>query len=173
MRVHEGPSAAVIADGTVIGELRRRHRMTYTRYPDDMTFSALRNIDRSTLTRCVAEISATVSATRFRLHRKKTRVVPPGARRIVLGLLVDGEKVRLPRQTRRRLQDHIRGTAAFGLTAHVTHAGYSSLQGFVNHIDGLLAYAKGVDATWAGPLAIKWENLLAAEGPTVLERRTW
>ncbi|MGW1941275.1 reverse transcriptase family protein [Streptomyces goshikiensis] len=150
-----------------------RYDMTYTRYADDMTLSTSRNLDRSVLTRCVAEISATVARARFRLHRKKTRIVPPGARKIVLGLLVDGDRVRLPRHTRRRLEDHIRGTTSFGLTAHVAHAGYSSLQGFVNHIDGLLSYARGVDAAWADQLKAKWEDAMAAEGLNGLERHAW
>ncbi|WP_327437518.1 reverse transcriptase family protein [Streptomyces sp. WAC05374] len=150
-----------------------RYRMTYTRYADDMTFSTLRSLDRSTLTRCVSEISAAVSDARFRLHRKKTRVVPPGARKIVLGLLVDGERLRLPRHTRRGLEDHVRGVAKFGIGAHVEHAGYSSLQGFVNHIDGLLAYGHGVDPAWSKPLAAQWEHLMNAAGLTAQERRLW
>ncbi|MFE2381103.1 reverse transcriptase family protein [Streptomyces misionensis] len=174
-----GPASGALANlaarplDEALSSVADRYRMTYTRYADDMTFSTLRSLDRSTLTRCVSEISATVSAARFRLHRKKTRVVPPGARKIVLGLLVDGERLRLPRHTRKGLEDHIRGVAKFGLAAHVEHASYSSLQGFVNHIDGLLAYGHGVDPAWSKPLAAQWEHLMNAAGLTAQERRLW
>ncbi|MDQ1045057.1 reverse transcriptase family protein [Streptomyces sp. V4I2] len=156
-----------------LAALAEHYDLTYTRYADDMTFSTFRRFERPTLTRCVAEITQAVAATPFTLHRKKTRVVPPGARKIVLGLLVDGDEVRLPRQTRKRLEDHIRGAEKFGFAAHVEHIGFSSLQGFIHHVDGLLAYAQGVDTAWARPLTRQWEDLLAAEGFSVLERRRW
>ncbi|MFC8639855.1 reverse transcriptase family protein [[Kitasatospora] papulosa] len=174
-----GPASGALANlaaralDEALSSVADRYRMTYTRYADDMTFSTLRSLDRPTLTHCVSEISATVSAARFRLHRKKTRIVPPGARKIVLGLLVDGERVRLPRHTRQGLEDHIRGVAKFGLAAHVKHTQYSSLQGFVNHIDGLLAYGHGVDPTWSKPLANRWEALMDVAGLTAQERRLW
>ncbi|MGA5187669.1 reverse transcriptase family protein [Streptomyces griseoincarnatus] len=156
-----------------LAALADRYDMTYTRYADDMTFSTLRPFARPVLTRCVAEITQAVAATSFTLHRKKTRVVPPGARKIVLGLLVDGDQVRLPRHTRKRLEDHIRGAEKFGFASHVGHIGFSSLRGFIHHVDGLLAYAHGVDAAWARPLSRRWEDLLAAEGFSVLERHHW
>ncbi|KOU02308.1 hypothetical protein ADK86_11065 [Streptomyces sp. NRRL F-5755] len=150
-----------------------RLKATAPRYADDMTFSTIRRLKRPALTRCVAGITAAVSASAFSLHRKKTRVVPPGARKIVLGLLVDGDVVRLPRQARKRLEDHIRGVAEFGIADHIENIRFSSRQGFIHHVDGLLAYALGVDAAWARPLACHWDQLLTAEGFSVLERDRW
>ncbi|MFJ4688072.1 reverse transcriptase family protein [Streptomyces sp. NPDC088789] len=154
-------------------EVADRYDLAYTRYADDMTFSTLRHLDRATVTRCVADITKAVHRSHFRVHRKKTRVVPPGARKVVLGLLVDGDRLRIPVPARQRLEAHVRGAATFGLTAHVAHARYSSLGGFVRHVDGMLRYAQGVDRAWAGPLTERWEAVLAAEGVTALDRERW
>lgn len=150
-----------------------RYDLVYTRYADDMTFSTLRHLDRVTVTRCIADITKAVHQSHFRVHRKKTRIIPPGARKIVLGLLVDGDRLRIPVPARQRLEAHIRGAATFGLAAHVEHARYSSLGGFVRHVDGLLRYAQGVDRAWAGPLTERWEAVLKAEGITTLDREPW
>lgn len=145
-------------------DIADRYGLVYTRYADDMTFSTLRTMDRPLVTRCVADITKAISQCHFRVHRKKTRVVPPGARKVVLGLLVDGDRLRLPVPARKRLESHIRGAATFGLAAHVNHAGYSSLTGFVRHIEGLLRYAHSVDRIWSSPLAAQWESVLKAGG---------
>ncbi|MGW5181784.1 reverse transcriptase family protein [Streptomyces cyaneofuscatus] len=164
--------AAQALDGR-LWEVADRYDLVYTRYADDMTFSTLRHLDRATVTRCVAEITKAVHQSHFRVHRKKTRIIPPGARKIVLGLLVDGDRLRMPVPARQRLEAHIRGSSAFGLTAHVEHAHYSSLGGFIRHVDGLLRYAQGVDRTWAGPLAERWEAVLQVEGVTTQDREHW
>ncbi|MFF2374164.1 reverse transcriptase family protein [Streptomyces xiamenensis] len=154
-------------------EVAYRYDLVYTRYADDMTFSTLRRFDRATVTRCVADITKAVHQSHFRVHRKKTRIVPPGARKVVLGLLVDGDRLRIPVPARRRLEGHIRGAATFGIAAHVEHARYSSLGGFVRHIDGQLRYAQGVDRAWAGQLTERWEAVLRKQGITKLDRELW
>jgi hypothetical protein len=40
----------------------------------------------------------------FMVHHKKTRIVTPGARKIVLGLLVDGSRPRLLPEFKRRIE---------------------------------------------------------------------
>jgi RNA-directed DNA polymerase len=150
-----------------------RYDLVYTRYADDMTFSTARHLHRATVTRCIADITQAVHRSHFRLHRKKTHVVPPGARKVVLGLLVDGDKLRIPVSVRNRLEGHIRGAATFGLPAHVAHAKYVSLDGFVRHVDGLVRYARGVDRAWADPLAERWEAVLSAAGVTEVDRQIW
>ncbi|MDT0379403.1 reverse transcriptase family protein [Streptomyces sp. DSM 42041] len=154
-------------------EVADRYDLAYTRYADDMTFSTLRQLSRVTVNRCIADITKVVHRAHFRVHRKKTRVIPPGARKVVLGLLVDGDRLRMPVPARQRLETHVRGAATFGLTAHVEHARYSSLGGFIRHVDGLLRYAQGVDRSWAGALAERWEAVLKVEGITVLDRERW
>ncbi|MFG2800284.1 reverse transcriptase family protein [Streptomyces pseudovenezuelae] len=173
------PTSGAIANLTAyelddrLSEVADRYDLVYTRYADDMTFSTMRHLNRTIVTQCIADVTKAVHQSHFRVHRKKTRVVPPGARKLVLGLLVDGDRLRIPVRARQRLEAHVRGAAIFGLSAHIEHARYSSLGGFVRHVDGLLRYAQGVDRDWAGRLVQRWEAVLEAEGVTALDREQW
>ncbi|WP_183336789.1 reverse transcriptase family protein [Microlunatus antarcticus] len=145
-----------------LSTLATNEGFTYTRYSDDMVLSSIRSdLDRAQLVHVVHEVGRVVAAHRFRLHERKTRIVPPGARHVVLGLLVDGEdSVRLLPEFRRRVEVHIRGVRKFGLVRHSEHRGFRSLLSFINHVDGCLAFAKGVDSGWASSSQSAWWEAL-------------
>lgn len=132
----------------------------YTRYSDDMVMSTSRDFDRTQAASMIREVTRLVAAHRFQLHRKKTRVVPPGVRHIVLGLQVDGDEVRLTPEFRRRVEVHIRGVRKFGLIQHANHRGFRSLLSFVSHVDGCLAFARSVEPDWADKERIAWRAAL-------------
>lgn len=136
----------------------------YTRYSDDMVMSSGHDFDRTQAVPMIREVTRLVAAQRFRLHRKKTRVIPPGARHIVLGLLVDGDEVRLTPEFRRRVEVHIRGVREFGLVRHADHRGFRSLLSFISHVDGCLAFAHSVESTWAHNQRLAWRTALRNEG---------
>lgn len=71
----------------------------YSRYADDMTFSALRPIARHFLT----ELDQTLKGRGFRLNPDKTRFAGPGQARYVTGLVVN-VRPQVDRQTRRRMR---------------------------------------------------------------------
>ncbi len=136
----------------------------YTRYSDDMVMSTAHEFDRPRAIPMIREVARLVAAHRFRLHSKKTRVIPPGARHIVLGLLVDGEEVRLTPEFRRRVEVHIRGVRQFGLIHHAEHRGFRSLLSFVSHVDGCLAFALSVEPRWADSQRVAWHATLRDQG---------
>jgi hypothetical protein len=137
---------------------------SYTRYSDDMVMSTSSDFDRTQAVPMIREVTRIVAAHRFRLHHKKTRVIPPGARHIVLGLLVDGDEVRLTPEFRRRIEVHIRGVRQFGLIRHADHRGFRSLLSFVNHVEGCLAFAHSVERTWADNRRAEWRAALREHG---------
>jgi RNA-directed DNA polymerase len=98
------------------------------------------------------------------IHRAKTRVITPGARKIVLGLLVDGDRPRLLPEFRRRLEVHVRGVEKFGLPAHATHRRFDSILAMINHVDGCIAFASSVDKDYAETLDERWGLVLRARG---------
>ncbi len=100
----------------------------------------------------------------FALHRAKTRVVPPGARHVVLGLLVDGDRVRLLPEYKRRLEVHVRGVAKFGLAEHADHRRFVSVLSMINHVDGLIAFAASVDRAFANNSRDQWNKVLLNRG---------
>lgn len=136
----------------------------FTRYSDDMVLSTSHDFDRLQAIPMIREVTRLVAAHRFRLHRKKTRVIPPGARHIVLGLLVDGDEVRLTPEFRRRVEVHIRGVRQFGLVHHADHRGFRSLLSFISHVDGCLAFALSVEPDWADSRRTAWRAALREQG---------
>ena len=88
----------------------------------------------------------------------------PGARKIILGLLIDGDRPRLLPEFKRRLEVHLRGVEKFGLPEHATHRHFDSILSMINHVDGRIAFAASVDADYAGKLADRWALVLEARG---------
>jgi RNA-directed DNA polymerase len=157
-----GALANVVATGLdgALNSFAIDHGLVYTRYSDDLVFSSGGTFDRSAATSLIDEITETVSTHGFLVHRKKTRVVPPGSRRIVLGLLVDDNGVRLLPEFRRRVEMHIRGVEKFGLVQHARHRNFRAVFSFVNHVDGCLSFAGAVEPEWASNARRHWEEVL-------------
>lgn len=145
-------------------DLAASRGLGYTRYSDDLTFSAGPDYDRKQATALIAQVRNIVRDQHFVLHEKKTHVVPPGARTVVLGLLVDSQGVRLLPEYKRRLQVHVRGVGKFGLVEHASHRGFESVLSFVNHVDGLIAFAAGVEREYAQHARGAWNDALARSG---------
>jgi RNA-directed DNA polymerase len=139
--------------------------LIYTRYSDDLCFSsASSGFKRSDAVRLVLIVYSATLDHGFAPHTAKTTIIPPGARKIVLGLLVDRDQPRLTRQFRTRLTEHIRCVNKFGLLNHVAARKFDSTWGFIRHIEGLLAFAESVEPNFARPLTNRFrEGLLASD----------
>lgn len=137
----------------------------YTRYSDDMVMSTNNHrFDRTQAIPMIREVTRLVAQHRFRLHRKKTRIIPPGTRHVVLGLIVDDNEVRLTPEFKRRVEVHIRGVHKFGLVHHAQHRKFRSLLSFINHVDGCLAFALSVEPAWAHDQRAVWRAALRHQG---------
>jgi hypothetical protein len=147
----------------VLQRLSLTEGLTYTRYSDDLVFSSPNEFRRTDAVRLIGEFSDAIAKEHFVVHHQKTRIVPPGARKVVLGLLVD-EKVRLLPEHRRRIEVHLRGSEKFGLASHANHRGFESVFSFVNHLGGWIAFALGVDHARALSWRHRLHSLLAKEG---------
>jgi RNA-directed DNA polymerase len=143
-------------------KLADSYGLTYTRYADDLTFSSSHAFDRDSALRIVKSARKILRSEHFVMHEQKTAIVPPGARKIVLGLLVDGDRIRINRKMRTRINNHIRGVEVFGLAPHKTHANFSSIDGLVRHVSGLLAFAKDIEPGWATQMQDRWHAALHA-----------
>ncbi|WP_421917368.1 reverse transcriptase family protein [Nonomuraea polychroma] len=154
-----------------IAALSHPFGFVYTRYADDLVFSSADRFDRKIAIGLIHRVTDLLRTHEFIVHRAKTRVVPPGAKKIVLGLQVDGDRVRLPPDARRRITENIRGVERFGLTDHVAHRHYSSVVGFVERMRGLLAFSYDVDKEWTAPVWIRWGEALERAG--YWERTAW
>ncbi len=123
------------------------HGFTYTRYADDLTFSAGGELpERMSIGDIHRAIVGIIQKCGFRENTKKTRIAGPGSKKVVLGLLVDGSVPRLSRETYKRIDRHLYATQKYGLVAVAAHEKFDSAIGFHNHLAGLIAFVKDVDA---------------------------
>jgi RNA-directed DNA polymerase len=140
------------------------HGLVFTRYSDDMVFSSTERFSRELALAIIREATRRLDRSGLRIHRKKTRVVTPGARKVVLGLLVDGSRPRLLPEFKRRVEVHVRGVERFGLSQHADHRHFDSILAMINHVDGCIAFAAGVEGDYAAELGRKWARALASRG---------
>jgi RNA-directed DNA polymerase len=157
-------NAAMRPVDTELAAYAASSKLVYTRYSDDLTFSAVADFSRQDAIKVISQTAAALRCQGFDLHQAKTRIVPPGARHIVLGLLVDDAGVRLLSEFKRRLELHVRGVTKFGLAAHAGHRHFDSILSMVNHVDGGIAFAQSVEPAFAERLRDTWSEALAASG---------
>jgi hypothetical protein len=133
--------------------------LRYTRYSDDLYFSSRALFHHADVDRLVAGVKKALEPLGMRLNPKKTYVARPGARRSVLGILVDGPAPRLTREYKRRITKHVRGAASFGIEQHRRHQRFKDLAELDAHVTGLLSFAHMVEPGWAGAQLADWKRL--------------
>lgn len=117
----------------------------YTRYADDLTFSAVALPEDTSVPQIIHDVYAIIRKHHFTPNTEKTSIKGPGSRRMVLGLLVDGEISRVSKQMRHRVERNLYAIGKYGLAEVAKHEGFESAYGFCNHMNGLLAYIQDVD----------------------------
>lgn len=134
----------------------------YSRYADDMTFSTRHESCREICKFIVSDCYRVLKSIGLSPNLAKTHVVPPGARKIVLGLNVDGDEPRLPRDFRLRMRQHLHYVEkAGGPVQHATMRGFRSVSGLRHHLAGLAAFASQIEPEYGASLrdrlaAIDW-----------------
>ncbi|WP_367182171.1 reverse transcriptase family protein [uncultured Arthrobacter sp.] len=170
-----GPTSGILANAAAarldkfLQAFALQRGLTYTRYSDDLLFSGLDAFHRSAAEMVTREVSGHIRKAGFVTHRTKTRIVPPGSRNVVLGLLVD-DSVRLMPEHRRRIEVHLRGVEKFGLARHSTHRGFNSVFSFVDHLAGWIAFALGVERERASRWHQRLNQILKREGLPIMSR---
>ncbi len=144
-----------------IAKIARDAGLTYTRYSDDITFSTTEDFNRTKAMSVVRATTAALRAIGLMVNERKTKIVPPGARKIVLGLLVDGDEPKLTREFRDSLRQHLYYAAKFGPEAHRNRREFDSVAGLYRHLRGLVDFSKSVDTAFHAEMraeldAIAW-----------------
>lgn len=114
----------------------------YNRYADDLFFSAA-SATRTKVQSLRRAVSNALRVKRLRLASAKTHVSPPGARKVVLGLLVDGDHPRLTRETRASIRQHIHSIGRHP-ELHRGRRNFSSVWALIQHVRGLVGFAASV-----------------------------
>jgi len=139
----------------------QQHGFVYTRYADDLTFSSSRLPTGKSAGTVRQEVINIIRKSGFVENRGKIRLAGPGARKVVLGLLVDGERPRLSKQMYARIDRHLYASEKFGLAETAAHEGFDSAYGFYNHLCGLIAFTKDVDSKQWGVFSSRFGGIPA------------
>jgi hypothetical protein len=132
-------------------EMAAASGMTYTRYADDLTFSAKPPHTHATILAFKRRVLKALSEAGFRPNLRKSVIRGPGARRIVLGMLVDGPEPRLSREFRAALRQHLHYLRApdFGPSRHA-EAKKISVTTLYHRVRGLIGWAVRADPMFGG-----------------------
>ncbi len=143
-----------------IHQAAKKKGLTYTRYSDDLTFSRRdKNFSRKQAREFISTVGTILSAAGFRPQHRKTIIIPPGSRKIVLGLQVDGDAPRLRREFKDSLRQHLHYLKKFGPIEHANARQFDSVWGMKCHIRGLIDYAKMVEREYASNLLKRFNEL--------------
>ena len=116
----------------------------YSRYMDDMTFSA---DDKFRLNMVEKFVQKTLTNFGYRLNTRKTKYISDNKQQNVLGLVVNNEEVRLPKSMRRKLRAMIHSYSVCKLSgSEQIDLKYRTWdENAITRLKGYLAYTKQVD----------------------------
>jgi RNA-directed DNA polymerase len=147
-----------------IETIARKAGLRYTRYSDDLTFSTSGEFSRESAKKIIKDVSAILRRMGLQPNPRKTTIVPPGGRKVVLGLLVDGPEPRLPKEFKSRLRQHLYYLERLGPWEHTKNRSFDSIWGMHRHIRGLIDYAKMIEEDYASLMkkrldAVSWPKI--------------
>ena len=144
----------------ILAGLADREGMKYTRYADDLAFSCGADKDIEHVRRVQRKVSKVLNEAGFRINQRKTQIRGPGSRRIVLGMLVDGNEPRLARDYKDmiRLHLHYLTHGDFGPSRHAM-ARKTSVSGIFHHVRGLIAWTEVVEPDFGAAALKKFESI--------------
>ncbi len=139
-------------------KIAARESLTYTRYADDMTFSG-EMADRSTAARLAKEISVAVGRYGFGINVQKTNIAKNGGRKIVTGLSVDGDVVRLPRAYKDDIRQELFYLDKHGLQSHCSRIGQKNPLSYLLRLAGRIRYAGSVEPVFGKRMMDKFQRI--------------
>ena len=152
------PTSPLLANLVVFGldvalsKLAMNFDMVYTRYADDITFStSTADWSRANAVELLRQGHEILRSHGFRPNHAKAHIVPPGGRKIVLGLAVGDSTPLLTRDFKNKLRAHIYYLYRFQDNGILPHQklGFDSILGLQRHVFGLAYFAKGIEREWA------------------------
>lgn len=126
-------------------KLAHENGADYTRYADDMCFSFL-DSSRGKIATFKREATKILHNYCFSENRKKTRIIPPGARKILTGVVIDSGKTTVPRELRDRVRMHLYYSVKLGIPEHCQRKEFRSVLGFKNHLYGLIMHIRAINS---------------------------
>jgi RNA-directed DNA polymerase len=142
-------------------DLAKTYRFSYTRYADDLAFSSTQNLTLEKVKRLKAAVLSVLLTAGFKANKRKTVIRSPGARRIVLGILVDGDVPRLAKEYNAALRQHLfyLSSSSHGPSKHA-EARNTSVSTLYHHIRGKIAWAERIEPKFGRACLEKFETVV-------------
>jgi RNA-directed DNA polymerase len=150
-----------------VSEIATAFGGVYTRYADDLIVSFSQG-SRAQSESVLRNIRRALGAHGFVLNRKKTHVLGPGARKVVTGLVVNDHKPRLKRQTKNHIEVALHYIETKGLLEHARFVGSKHPLAYLNHLSGLIEFARSVEPDFGDEAASRLQAI-CAKNAVVLE----
>lgn len=140
--------------------LAKRSGFKYTRYADDLAFSTTAPVGLQKVKQLRHWVLATLAERGYAGNQRKTVIRGPGARRIVLGILVDGAEPRLAREYKDALRQHLYylRSADHGPVKHA-QARKLSVSTLFHHVRGKIAWAERVEPSFGRACLEEFEQV--------------
>lgn len=129
-------------------KIARRFNLRVTRYSDDILFTSPHKLSRNTLEDALEIAVGAVRNHGFQVNPDKTRILTPGSRMEVLGMILGSEQPRLSRAKRRHVESEVRGITKFGLLSHSLER-HRNPDALYQSLKGYLAFAQSIEPEWA------------------------
>ena len=143
-----------------LSAIANKYKLTYTRYSDDLSFSTrTKDFSRTSARNMIFEVYKVLSNAGYRPQYRKSKVIPPNSRKIVLGLNVDGELPRLQKEYKDKIRQHLYYLEKLGVREHVTNRKFDSIWGFKCHLKGLIDYANMIEVDYAKECLEKFNKI--------------
>ncbi|WP_329768124.1 reverse transcriptase family protein [Stenotrophomonas maltophilia] len=134
----------------------------YTRYADDIVLTFLDG-SKETCAVVFRKIAQLIQREGFRVNRSKSRVVGPGGRKVVTGLVINDVRPRLPRSFKSDIELAIYHIGKHGLMSHMKRRESRRPLGYLNHLVGKILYCHSVEPAFAGVAMTKLRQALAPQ----------
>lgn len=107
----------------------------YSRYADDITFSASHSLEK-----LFQKAKRLLHDANFRLNKAKIRFYGPAAPKIITGLVVQKGTIRVPKHFKRALKQEIYFCKKFGVLTHLENKGATRFINYREHLYGKAYY---------------------------------
>ena len=154
---------AMRAADEALHDLALQSQLTYTRYADDLVFSTTDPaFTRELASGVVRSVYRILGRYGFSPNVAKTQIVPPRARKIVLGLLVDELSPRLPREFREKMRMHLYYLKKEGVgpARHAAKRGFTAVASLRNVLYGLAAFATQIEPQYGADIRKELDSIV-------------
>ncbi|HAX0388696.1 TPA: RNA-directed DNA polymerase [Escherichia coli] len=117
----------------------------YTRYADDIFISfPKKEMGRNDVSKIIGRVIGYLRKKGYSLNKTKIKVSPPGAKKIILGLNVNGDTPQLSKDFKNSINSHLYSLETYGPVLHAQYRGFDSVYGMLEHIKGKISFAKNI-----------------------------